>query len=195
MSASEIIQLIRAEVRQAIGSMKRFPGRVVLTLVRIATDELRAQEQAAGESGGSAKPVIQPLGLFKVARPGEDALRIFEGGEPGAVILLPIGNPPAAILATLDEGDAILWDVDRVHLWADENGNIELRGITAKLVDGADTGVARIGDEIQSLAPLDTVFWTWIDQVHGIVGPPGPKPTSLTGEITTGSAVVKADAI
>lgn len=196
---SALVEIIRAEAERAVRAIKRFPARVALTLVKAAATELVAQERASGESGGAAKPVIQPLGLFVRAKAGDKALRIFEDGEPGAVVLLPIGNPPAAVIAAMAEQDLVLWSGERVHFSADASGNVEVPGITVKLTDTANTGVARIGDTVQSIMPLDPVFWTWVAAVHatlgGAVWTAPPPPTTLGGEITTGSTKVEADPV
>ena len=55
---------------------------------------------------------------------------------------------------------------------------------------------ARQTDTIQSNATLDTVFWSWVSTISSAVNSIAPGsvptvPTSLTGEITTGSDQVR----
>lgn len=129
----------------------------------------------------------QPLGLRAVPREGAEALVAHLGGDPELPAVVAVvdrrDTPP-----TLAEGE--------VAVYAGGGQAVVVKRATIELGEGATSEVARVGDSVEVTVPIGGLGFYVVSGSVLVPSPTGsPIPaveTTLTGTITSGSAIVRA---
>jgi phage baseplate assembly protein V len=165
-------QVIRGEVARAVETTKMRGLQVTLREGDDPTDDTTEH--------------FEPYGFTSAPKAGAEALVVTLGGAADLPVVIVAADRRYRLLG-LANGEVAIHDDQgqKVHIKRDR---VVVQSALVELGEGATKGVARNGDTVTSNATIDPVFWAYL---AALPTPPVP-PESLTCEITSSSAKIKA---
>ncbi len=157
--------------------------------VRLVDDAGRAQslqvEVHQGETDDDVEH-LQPYGLTAVPLAGASALVVRVGAAANHPVVLMVEDRRYRITG-LEGGEVALYDDQGQAVILRRDGIELVTPHEIRLGEGADAGVARVGDEVEVTIPTEGLT---------VEGPGGVStntaPVTITGTITSASTKVKA---
>jgi phage baseplate assembly protein V len=189
------------EVFELVGPMKnRLRGLVKVGTVKLAKETTKLRElqlRIDQRETPDDYPHYEPYGMTARPKAGAEAVVLNVNGDRSVPLVLCVADRRFRI--ELEEGEVAIYDDQGAYLKLSRSGIVvePASTQTVELGSGATQGVARIGDEVEVDSTTDPAFIAWISNVSGFINGLAPGtipsiPTTVTGEVSEGSATIKA---
>jgi len=190
-----LIETIDERIHRALGKLVRLPARAVIKALETGLKVQKVQVKVLHSEVLNGAELFQQYGFTSAPPEDCEAVVVPIGGKSNHAIVIATEDRRYRP-TTLERGEAACYTEEGLLLHFKKGKEADFaETVLNKLVEGADTGVAREGDACVADTSTDASFFSWCAAVHSSCELGGSPPATVTGKITSASEKVLADPV